>query len=134
MLTLIDEYTRECLTIRVARRFGRYEVIEALADVMLLRGVPENIRSDNGPELVGGRTTEVAGQGGHGNVVHRTRKSLGEWILRKLQREVERRVFERRNFLFIEGGTGGDREVAGALQHAAAALGAGLQAAGAGGL
>ena len=52
MLTLIDEYTRECLAIRVARRLGRYEVIEALADVMLLKGVPEHIRSDNGPEFV----------------------------------------------------------------------------------
>jgi transposase InsO family protein len=52
ILTLIDEYTRECLTIRVARRLGRYEVIEALADVMLYRGIPENIRSDNGPEFV----------------------------------------------------------------------------------
>jgi putative transposase len=48
-LTMIDEYTRECLAIRVARRLGSYEVIEALADVMLWRGVPENIRSDNGP-------------------------------------------------------------------------------------
>jgi transposase InsO family protein len=47
MLTLIDEYTRECLAIRVARRLGKYEVIEALADVMLYRGIPENIRSDN---------------------------------------------------------------------------------------
>jgi putative transposase len=52
MLTLIDEYTREYLAIRVARRLGRYEVIEALADVMLYRGIPENIRSDNGPEFV----------------------------------------------------------------------------------
>jgi transposase InsO family protein len=52
MLTLIDEYTRECLAIRVARRLGRYEVIEALADVMLLRGVPDYMRSDNGPEFV----------------------------------------------------------------------------------
>ena len=52
MLTLLDEYTRECLAIRVARRMGSYEVIEALADVMLLRGVPENLRSDNGPEFV----------------------------------------------------------------------------------
>ena len=47
MLTLIDEYTRECLAISVARRLGRYEVIEALADVMLFRGIPEHIRSDN---------------------------------------------------------------------------------------
>jgi len=52
MLTLIDEYTRECLAIGVARRLGRYEVIEALADVMLFRGIPEHIRSDNGPEFV----------------------------------------------------------------------------------
>jgi putative transposase len=52
MLTLIDEYTRESLAIRVARRLGRYEVIEALADVMLFRGIPEHIRSDNGPEFV----------------------------------------------------------------------------------
>jgi putative transposase len=52
MLTLIDEYTRECLAIRVARRLGTYEVIEALADVMLYPGIPENIRSDNGPEFV----------------------------------------------------------------------------------
>jgi transposase InsO family protein/transposase-like protein len=52
MLTMIDEYTRECLAIRVARRLGSYEVIETLADVMLLRGTPEHIRSDNGPEFV----------------------------------------------------------------------------------
>jgi putative transposase len=52
MLTLIDEFTRESLAIRVARKLGRYEVIEALADVMLFRGIPENIRSDNGPEFV----------------------------------------------------------------------------------
>ena len=52
MLTLIDEYTRESLAIRVARRLGKYEVIEALADVMLFRGIPEYIRSDNGPEFV----------------------------------------------------------------------------------
>jgi transposase InsO family protein len=52
MLTLIDEYTRECLAIRVARRLGSYEVIEALADVMLWRGIPNHMRSDNGPEFV----------------------------------------------------------------------------------
>src|SRR6202049_304376 len=52
MLTLIDEYTRECLAIRVARRLSSYEVIETLADVMLWRGIPEHIRSDNGPEFV----------------------------------------------------------------------------------
>ena len=51
LLTLIDEFTRECLAIRVARRINRFGVIETLADVMLMRGVPEHIRSDNGPEM-----------------------------------------------------------------------------------
>jgi transposase InsO family protein len=52
MLTLLDEFSRECLAIRVARRLGRYEVIESLAEVMKQRGVPEHIRSDNGPEFL----------------------------------------------------------------------------------
>ncbi len=52
MLRLIDGYTRECLAIRVARRLGRYEVIEALAEVMVQRGIPDHIRSDNGPGFV----------------------------------------------------------------------------------
>jgi putative transposase len=52
LLVLIDEYTRECLAIRVARRLRSYEVIQMLADVMVWRGIPEHIRSDNGPEFV----------------------------------------------------------------------------------
>jgi len=52
LLTLIDESTRECLAIRVARRLGSQEVIERLADVMLVRGIPESLRWDNGPEFV----------------------------------------------------------------------------------
>jgi len=52
MLTLIDEYTRECLAILVARRIRAHDVIDLFADVMQCRGVPEHIRSDNGPEMV----------------------------------------------------------------------------------
>ena len=51
-VVLLDEYTRECLAIRVVRRLGSNEVIETIADVMLWRGIPENVRSDNGPEFV----------------------------------------------------------------------------------
>ena len=134
MLTLIDEYTRECLAIRVARRLGRYEVIEALADVMLYRGIPETHSLGQRPGVRGRGTAEVAGEGGHRDAVHRTGKSLGERLLRKLQREAARRMPERGDFLFAEGGAGGDREMAGGVQHDATALGAGLQAAGAGGV
>jgi putative transposase len=51
MLTVIDEYTRECLVLHVARRLNRFTVIEVLSAVMLERGIPEHIRSDNGPEM-----------------------------------------------------------------------------------
>jgi putative transposase len=68
MLVLIDEYTRECLAIRVARRLGSYEVIETLADVMVWRGIPENIRSDNGPEFVAKELRKWLGHVGTGTL------------------------------------------------------------------
>ena len=55
MLTLIDEYTRESLAIRVGRRLNSLDVIDTLAEVMVTRGVPEHIRSDNGPEFIARR-------------------------------------------------------------------------------
>lgn len=51
LMTLIDEFTRECLAIKVARRINSFGVLEAMANVMLIRGVPDRIRSDNGPEM-----------------------------------------------------------------------------------
>ena len=52
MLCIIDEFTREALAIRVARRLRATDVIDALSDLFILRGVPAYIRSDNGPEFV----------------------------------------------------------------------------------
>ena len=51
MLTIIDEFTRECLAIEVARRLDSQSVLAALADLMVNHGVPDHIRSDNGPEF-----------------------------------------------------------------------------------
>lgn len=51
-LNILDEYTRECLTIRVRRKLSSVDVIDALTDLFILRGVPGFIRSDNGPEFV----------------------------------------------------------------------------------
>jgi putative transposase len=51
LMTLIDEFTRECLAIRVARRINSFGILETMADIMLMRGVPEHIRSDNGAEM-----------------------------------------------------------------------------------
>ena len=52
MLNLIDEFTRECLAIRIDRKLRSTDVIDVLSDLFILRGVPDHIRSDNGPEFV----------------------------------------------------------------------------------
>jgi putative transposase len=52
MLNIIDEFTRECLAIRVNRKLRSADVIDALSDLFILRGIPGHIRSDNGPEFV----------------------------------------------------------------------------------
>lgn len=50
-LTILDEYTRECLAIIVARRLNSQDVLEWLSWLFVLRGVPKYIRSDNGAEF-----------------------------------------------------------------------------------
>ena len=52
ILTLIDEYTKEALAVYPARRIRANDVIDILADVMVERGIPEYLRSDNGPEMI----------------------------------------------------------------------------------
>jgi transposase InsO family protein len=51
ILTILDEYTRECLDIVVDRRINSQDVIDHLFNLLVFRGIPEHIRSDNGPEF-----------------------------------------------------------------------------------
>ena len=51
LLTVIDEYTRECLAIDVARRITADDVLDRLGRLFVARGVPGHLRSDNGPEF-----------------------------------------------------------------------------------
>jgi transposase InsO family protein len=51
ILNIIDEYTRECLATRVARKIKAADVIDQLFHLFVFRGIPEHIRSDNGPEF-----------------------------------------------------------------------------------
>ena len=52
LLVVIDEYTRECLAIEVGRSFTARDVINVLQYLFAVRGTPEHLRSDNGPEFV----------------------------------------------------------------------------------
>jgi putative transposase len=69
-MTLIDEFTRKCLAIRIARRINAIGVIETLADAMLFEGMPAYIRSDNGPEMVAKVAQTVAIRARHEELVH----------------------------------------------------------------
>ena len=69
-LNILDEYSREALKIHVARRITAHDVIEHLAELFVTRGLPDFIRSDNGPEF--------------------TAKRIIQW-------KIQRRTFERRN-------------------------------------
>ena len=51
-LYMLDDYSQECLDIRVKRKLNANEVIDALTDLFILRGVPAYIRSDNDPSLL----------------------------------------------------------------------------------
>jgi transposase InsO family protein len=55
LMVVIDEYTRQCLAIHVARRLRSKNAIDVFADLMETHGIPEHIRSDNGPEMVAKR-------------------------------------------------------------------------------
>ena len=109
-------------------------MIEALADVMVIKGVPEHIRSDNGPEFVARESAQVAGRYRGQDAVHRAGLSLGERLLRELQLEAAGRVPERRNLLLDERNPRAGRALARPLQHGQAALVAGLPPASAAGL
>jgi putative transposase len=51
-LSIVDEYTRECLALKVDRHLTSEDVLDTLAELFAMRGVPQCIRSDNGPEFV----------------------------------------------------------------------------------
>jgi len=58
MLTVIDEYSRECLAIEVQRKLNSQDVLDVLRDLFVERGAPEYLRSDNGPEFTANAVRE----------------------------------------------------------------------------
>jgi len=127
MLNPIDEHTRESLLVRPERRWSSAKVIESLADVMVMKGVPEHIRSDNGPEFVAKDLRKWLADTGAKTLYIEPGSPWENGLLRIVQLEAARRVPERRGLLLVEGGTGTGRTLAGSLQHHQATLFARLQ-------
>ena len=68
LLVVIDEYTRECLAIEVRRSFRARDVIDVLRYLFAVRGTPEHLRSDNGPEFVARSVRRWLDQAGVGTL------------------------------------------------------------------
>jgi putative transposase len=62
ILNVIDEFTRECLAVRVDRSLTSHNVIEVLTGLFIEHGVPVHIRSDNGPEFIANRVRDWLGR------------------------------------------------------------------------
>lgn len=63
-LSLVDEFTRECLLLEVDRSIKATDVVTLISEVMLIRGVPRHIRSDNGPEFIAAAIREFLAAAG----------------------------------------------------------------------
>ena len=92
MLVIVDEFTRECLAIEVARSLRSQHVLECLGDLFLKRGTPELHPIGQRTRVHGTCGPGVAGRGGCGDALYRARESLGERICGILQWEVPGRT------------------------------------------
>jgi putative transposase len=68
MFTIVDEFTRECLEIRVEKRMTHQEVLEILDELIFERGKPKFVRCDNGAEFVAGELRQWLREQGIGQV------------------------------------------------------------------
>ncbi len=94
LLTMIDEYSRECLDIKVARRFTSEDVLDQLTQLFIQRRLPDYIRSDNGSELTAETVRKWLDDLGGKDTIHRAGQSLEELMSGVVQRQAAGRVFE----------------------------------------
>jgi transposase InsO family protein len=133
MLTVIDEFTRACLAIVVARRLNSDDVLHCLTELFVRHGAPDNIRSDNGAEFTANAVRAWLGRIGVKTLYIEPgspwENGYNESFNGKLRDEL---LNERRNLLHTEGGTGAHRALETPLQHCQTTQLSGLQTTGPG--
>ncbi len=68
MMVVLDEYTRECPAIEVARHFRGGDIVAVLDELTAIRGAPAHIRADNGPEVISKAVKTWCDEGGTGTL------------------------------------------------------------------
>jgi putative transposase len=119
ILTVVDQFTRECVKLEADRSMTGMKVVQALERAQQERGsLPKSITVDNGSEFC---SRALGHEPRSAVVLHSARPSGGERIHREFQRQVARRVFERR-MVHVAGRRAAEAgEVSRALQSAASA-------------
>ena len=117
LLTVLDEYTRRCLAIKVGRKTRAHDVLEVLTDLFARHGPPEHLRSDNGPEFTAKLVRRWLARLRVQTLYIAPGSPWGERLQRELQRQTERRVLERRDLLHTARGNGTRRAVEAAVQY-----------------
>ena len=117
MLTIVDEFTRECLAIDVAKRLTSEDVLERLSDLFVHRGVPEHIRSDNGSEFTAKCIREWLGRVGVKTLFIEPGSPWENGYVESFFRYAPGRAAGAGSVRHAAGGQGAHRAVAAALQH-----------------
>ena len=132
MLNVIDEFTHECIAIRVSRRLKAIDVIDVLSDLFILRGVPGHIRSDNGPEFIAKALQEWIGAVGAKTAYIAPGSPWENGFVESFNARLRGRTTQRRDLLPVERGPDHHRELAAPLQCRAPACLARISATGTG--
>ena len=125
-LSIVDEYTRECLALEVDRGITAERVIDVLADLFRIRGVPKHIRSDNGPEFIAKAIRRWLGHGGRGDALRRAGLAVGERLRRVVPQPPARRADQPRGVRKPGRGQAPGRRLATGLQPPATSQFAGI--------
>ena len=121
MLCIIDEFSRESLAIRVARKLKATDVIQTLSELFVSRGIPAHIRSDNGPEFVA-EELRIGSLPSEPRPLTSNLEVHGRMAIARASTASCAMNCSTAIFLHIEGGTDCDRKLAPPLQHDASTL------------
>ena len=117
LLTVLDESTRQCMAIKVARKIRAHDVLEVLADLFARHGPPEHLRSDNGPEFTAKLVRQWLARLGVQTLYIEPGSPVGERLQRELQRQAQGRAVERGDLLLVGAGGRAGRAMEARVQY-----------------
>ena len=117
LLTVLDEHTRECLAIVVARKIRSHDVLEVLADLFVRHGPPEYLRSDNGPEFSAKLVRQWLGRVGVETLFIEPGSPWENGYNESFNGKLRGRVVERGDLLLVGGGDRAGRAMEARVQY-----------------